>query len=436
MTPSEARKLHESKLSMEDDGPAKLANVALNLPQRTVYHWHSVWREACFGGTLIDPVLKLKKKASLYAAQERSREPHRSFGAVCAGAVEVSIASGEATDNVFVVGFVVTDGALNPTGLVVEGTSLVCVVPWLLPRFTGAFGGAVFKEGGAAEAAPPMGACGVCLGTLGAVRATAKGLCGAAPRCTTSAKGPTNEAFVPIVLTFLSPQEEWVQLYRLDVLTRGHNTNNFAEATIRVLKDIILNRVEAFNAVALLDSVALVWEKHFESHILRHAYSRVPAHQLLYKRLLSKMSKDAAEAIQVVGQRQYIVPNATHPSSSYEVYADIGLRTCLLGKEGAFCKHQALVHKKYGGLFSNAPVLNNDDRYQLGQLALGEKCPPRIFLDPSKRRSPAVVPEPRKVPVPSRRSQTSSNQCKAPAHKRPHTSHLYRRCLMRPNLPR
>ncbi|KAH8029137.1 hypothetical protein HPB51_022953 [Rhipicephalus microplus] len=69
MTPSEARRLHESKLSMEDDGPAKLANAALNPCQRTVYHWHSVWREACFGGTHIDPVLKLEEKACLYAAQ-------------------------------------------------------------------------------------------------------------------------------------------------------------------------------------------------------------------------------------------------------------------------------------------------------------------------------------------------------------------------------
>ncbi|KAH8033107.1 hypothetical protein HPB51_007296 [Rhipicephalus microplus] len=93
---------------------------------------------------------------------------------VCAGAVDVSIASGEATDDVFVVSFVVTDGALNPTGLEVEGTSLVCVVLWQLPRFTGAFGGAVFKEGGAAEAAPPMGACGVCLGTLGVVQGIAE----------------------------------------------------------------------------------------------------------------------------------------------------------------------------------------------------------------------------------------------------------------------
>ncbi|XP_075726023.1 uncharacterized protein LOC142767703 isoform X1 [Rhipicephalus microplus] len=249
-------------------------------------------------------------------------------------------------------------------------------------------------------------------------------------------KALQHDAFVSGVLTFLRRHEEWVQLYRLDVLTRGHNTNNFAEATILVLKDIILNRVEAFNAVAPVDWVALVWEKYFESRILRHAYSRVAAHQLLYKRLLSRMPKDAAEAIQVVGQGLYIVSSATHPSSSYEVYVDTGLCTCLFGKQGTFCKHQGLVQKKYGGLFPNASGFSNDDRYQLGQLALGEKCLPRTFLEPFQEEDPAVVPEPRQVRVPSRRSQTNSKQCKAPAHKRPHTSHLYRRCLMQPNLPR
>ncbi|KAL3174057.1 hypothetical protein MRX96_011798 [Rhipicephalus microplus] len=173
------------------------------------------------------------------------------------------------------------------------------------------------------------------------------------------------------------------------MLTRGHNTNNSAEATIHVLKDIILNRVEAFNAVALVDSVALVWEKYFENRILRHAYSHVAAHQLLYKRLLWRMPKNAAEAIQVVGQGEYIVPSATHTSSSYEVYAHIGLCTCLFGKQGAFCKHQALVQKKYGGLFPNGPALSSDDHYQLGQLSLGEKCPPRIFFEPFQEEKPS-----------------------------------------------
>ncbi|KAL1446326.1 hypothetical protein MTO96_044613 [Rhipicephalus appendiculatus] len=140
--------------------------------------------------------------------------------------------------------------------------------------------------------------------------------------------------------------------------------------------------------------MALVWEKYFESRILRHAYSLVTTHQLMYKRLLSRMPDSAAEAIQVAGSGQHIVPSATHPGISYEVVADTGICTRSFGKQGAFCKHQALVQKKYEGLFPNAPALSTDDWYQLGQLALGEKCPPPgNFSNPSSRRSPMVAPE-------------------------------------------
>ncbi|KAL3224387.1 hypothetical protein MRX96_049504 [Rhipicephalus microplus] len=432
MTSSEARRLHESKLSMEDEGPAKLANAALNPPQRTVYHWHSVWREACFGGTHIDPVLKLEEKASLYAAQGTHTSVTHGDSSACWAVFVVTPIMRRAHNLELAREIVFVDSTASCdttkcTQTWPSARQLLCHFHvaqaewrWLTTshnsvdkdqrrRFMSAFQLVMYAD-------------------------TAEKL----EAATAELKALQHEAFVSRVLTFLRRQEEWVQLDRLDVLTRGHNTNNFAEATIRVLKGIILNRVEAFNAAALVDSVALVWEKYFESRILRHAYNRVAAHQLLYKRLLSRMPKDPAEAIQVVGQGQYIVPSATHPSSSYEVYADIGLCTCLFGKQGAFCKHQALVQKKFGGLFANAPALSTDDRYQLGQLALGEKCPPPppgYFSNPSKRRSPAVVPEPRKVPVPSRRSQTNSNQCKAPARKRPHTLHLYHQCLMQPNLP-
>ncbi|KAL1480481.1 hypothetical protein MTO96_050989 [Rhipicephalus appendiculatus] len=54
-----------------------------------------------------------------------------------------------------------------------------------------------------------------------------------------------------------------------------------------------------------MDSVALVWEKYFESRVLRHAYSRVAAHQLLYKRLLSRMLDSAAEAILAPQEHAY-----------------------------------------------------------------------------------------------------------------------------------
>ncbi|KAM7300847.1 tigger transposable element-derived protein 6-like [Ixodes scapularis] len=68
MAVSEARRLHESKLCMEENGPELLANGALNRLARTVQHWHTVWRSACFGGGPIDALSKLEEKAPLYAS--------------------------------------------------------------------------------------------------------------------------------------------------------------------------------------------------------------------------------------------------------------------------------------------------------------------------------------------------------------------------------
>ncbi|KAL1471134.1 hypothetical protein MTO96_040086, partial [Rhipicephalus appendiculatus] len=152
-----------------------------------------------------------------------------------------------------------------------------------------------------------------------------------------------HSAYVARAEAFLQRQEEWVLLFRSSVTTRGHNTNNFAEATIRVLKDIVLSRAEAFNVVALAG---------------------------------------AADSIKVLDGGLYAVPSATNSATYYEVSADVGACACPAGIQGAFCKHQALVHGKFGGLFPNAPALTTNDRYLLGQLALGDKCPPESFFTP------------------------------------------------------
>lgn len=54
-------------------------------------------------------------------------------------------------------------------------------------RVQGAFGKALFKEGGAARAASPVGSAGGCLGTPSFVRGFAENRSGADPPCTTSA---------------------------------------------------------------------------------------------------------------------------------------------------------------------------------------------------------------------------------------------------------
>lgn len=45
-----------------------------------------------------------------------------------------------------------------------------------------------------------------------------------------------------------------------------------------------------------------------------------------------------------------------------------------------FCKHQALVQKTFGDSFANAPALTTQDRHNLVELALGDKCPPIAFF--------------------------------------------------------
>ncbi|KAH7957421.1 hypothetical protein HPB52_018780 [Rhipicephalus sanguineus] len=122
-------------------------------------------------------------------------------------------------------------------------------------------------------------------------------------------------AFVARAEAFLQRQEEWVLLFRSSATTRGHNTNNFAEATIRVLKGIVLSRAEAFNVVALVNAIATVWEKYFEGRILRHAYSRVASHQLTYKRLWSRMPAGAADSIKLLDNGLYAVSSPTNSAT-------------------------------------------------------------------------------------------------------------------------
>lgn len=83
--------------------------------------------------------------------------------------------------------------------------------------------------------------------------------------------------------------EEWVTMFRSEVLTRGHDTNNFAEACIRLLKDIVLERTKAFNIVALVDFIANVWEPYFQARLLHFAHGQESGPYSKYKELCKRM---------------------------------------------------------------------------------------------------------------------------------------------------
>lgn len=186
--------------------------------------------------------------------------------------------------------------------------------------------------------------------------------------------------YVNRVDTFMEKEAEWVLLFRLHFKTRGHNTNNYSEASIRILKDIVLSRTKAYNVVALVEFLAVTWEKYFRNRNIDHANSRGAGHRLLYEKLLKRLPETAKDRTVSCGDGLYVVPSGKEDGPMYNVNSTIGLCTCRSGQQGAFCKHQALVHKVFGGTFPNAPLLTREGRHELGRLALGDACPGAEFF--------------------------------------------------------
>lgn len=54
-----------------------------------------------------------------------------------------------------------------------------------------------------------------------------------------------HQQYIDRVEKLLRCQKEWVLMYRAGLMTCGHNTKNYSEASMRILKDILLCRTKA-----------------------------------------------------------------------------------------------------------------------------------------------------------------------------------------------
>lgn len=212
------------------------------------------------------------------------------------------------------------------------------------------------------------------------------------------------------VQAFLQCEQQWVLLYRAGLMTRGHNTNNYSEASIRILKDIVLCRTKAYNAVALVEYIMTKWEEYFKLRLLHHAHHREPSHQIRFQNLLEKMPDVPSESIVCLGNAMYSVPSSSG-TAAYEVDAGIGLCSCWRGNQGAFCKHQAVVQKAFGGPFPNSPVLTLEDCLLLGQLAAGDQCPSLQYFLPMSQQEPTLSSAPQGPVYPEEVAMEDDSSC-------------------------
>ncbi|XP_047127897.1 uncharacterized protein LOC124808820 [Hydra vulgaris] len=103
---------------------------------------------------------------------------------------------------------------------------------------------------------------------------------------------------------------------------------------------------------------------------------------MFYNKLCQKSDKITIESIELLEGNNFSVPSFKNSNDKYIVNSDVGYCSCISGRQGGFCKHMAAIHKLFKISFPCAPPITSDDRYELGKLALGLKCPkPEFFLN-------------------------------------------------------
>ncbi|CAI6377696.1 unnamed protein product [Macrosiphum euphorbiae] len=190
-----------------------------------------------------------------------------------------------------------------------------------------------------------------------------------------------NQSFKDRFNENLKRSQEWSMSYRNEnLITRNNQTNNYSEATIRILKEIILERTKAYNVVALVEFISIIWDKYFINRLLDFAYNR--RNQKDYELQLTKMKSVDPNSILQIDEFLYKVPSSKDSKKFYDVNTIIGWCSCYSGKQGGFCKHQALLKQYYDIEFPNSPVTDSNERHKLALLTLGIRdCPPKPFYE-------------------------------------------------------
>ncbi|KAF4530278.1 hypothetical protein B566_EDAN017416, partial [Ephemera danica] len=461
LSPSQAIRLHTSKIMLQDNGHVKLADASVNPCSKSVYTLYSNWSEKNYG-VKSDPLQKVKEKMEFYSsrgAEVMLEEEGSTFAALVATptmkraqqlpcAKEIifldSTSSCDITQVTVTTVNTVTKAGAIPICVLFHShqtqENYKMAFNLLKKKYPCAFGGCEnpqafmtddsLAERNALKTVWPQSQRLLC--KFHVLQAEWRWLCsnekatmrqklihmfkkvlnaGSEKDMNEAAQEfekikESNRKFYKRFQNFYLRREEWVPiLYSNTVVTRNNHTNNYSEACIRVLKDIVLCRMKAFNLTALIDFTVTVWEEYFCKRILEVAYNRCRRNELLYNSLCSKVSNVDEKSVLKIGEDLFQFPAASNKSQYYTVDVAIGICSCFSGKFGGFCKHQSWLHSHYNIPLPNAPPVSSNDRFELGKLALGDKCPNQNFFRDMRDTIDVSITSPQMEEPPSQQTE-------------------------------
>ena len=178
--------------------------------------------------------------------------------------------------------------------------------------------------------------------------------------------------FSEYMQTMWPRRKEWALCYRKRMLVRGNHTNNYAEAGMRILKELVFSRIKAYNIIQMFHFITETMERYYQSKLLSVAHSRVDRFISLRYQGLNAKAYDK-EQIQQLARHQFSVISRTEKNVTHLVDMQIGICTCPQGQDGSPCSHQAAVIIHFGSPSVNCiPTLDPIGKRMLAYIAYGE----------------------------------------------------------------
>ena len=134
-----------------------------------------------------------------------------------------------------------------------------------------------------------------------------------------------------------SRRREWAVCYRIHLLTRGNQTNNYAEAGIRIVKELVFNRVKAYNINQMLSFITECFELYYIRKLLSFAHNRVDRYiSLKYQGM--KSAGICVDHIQKLeNENTFLVNSQSHHDIKYLVDMNLGVCSYIGGQDGSPC---------------------------------------------------------------------------------------------------
>ena len=172
-------------------------------------------------------------------------------------------------------------------------------------------------------------------------------------------------------------EEEWAMAYRSYLCMRGKHTNNYSEASVRVLKDRVFERTRAYNLVQLFQFLSTTLELYFEKRLLDIAHNRPSPHLKLPSEEIEKVKEPAI--LERVSDTVYKFEYVNDCTRNYYINVELGMCSCPVGICGSPCKYQAFVLQELKiPSVTFVPEYSSEGRRLFAVIALGESNTPDV----------------------------------------------------------